>query len=160
MTSSRRPVTPRRSSTATRTRPPAPTAPASVVPSRRFTRLTGRAVVLLLVLAALVMSLALPLRAYVQQRSQIAALERELAARQDRVSALQEQKRLWNDPDFVESQARERLHFVYPGETGYVLLSPKDVQQARTPEIRVPPTVVTPWYDTVWSSLEAADQAD
>ena len=160
MTPSRRPVTPRRSSTAGRTRPVAPVAPAAVVPPRRLSRLTGRAVVLLLVLAALVMTLALPLREYVQQRSRIASLEREVAMRQDRVDLLRTQQQQWNDPDFVETQARSRLHYVYPGETGYVVLSPKDVQQARQPVIRVAPEVRAPWYDTVWSSVQAADQAD
>ena len=161
MSSSRRPTTPRRSSAGTRTRPASPVAPPAVVKQRgRLSRLTGRAVVLLLVLAALVMSLAFPLREYVQQRSQIAALEAEAAHRQSRVESLQQQAQRWNDPDFVELQARDRLHYVFPGETGFVVLSPKDVQEARQPEIRVAPKVSDPWYETLWSSLQAADSAD
>jgi len=132
-----------------------------VVASRGpLSRLTGRAVVLLLVLAVLVMTLAFPLREFVQQRSQIAALEQELAARQNRVDSLRTQAQRWNDPDFIEAQARQRLHYVYPGETGYVVLSPKDVQEARQPVIRVATKVYDPWYRTLWSSVQAADGAD
>lgn len=125
-----------------------------------LSRLTGRAVVLLLVLAVLVMTLAFPLREFVQQRSQIAALEQELAARQNRVDSLRTQAQRWNDPDFIEAQARQRLHYVYPGETGYVVLSPQDVQEARQPEIRVATKVYDPWYRTLWSSVQAADSTD
>jgi len=135
-------------------------APASVVGSRGpLAKLTGRAVVLLLVLAALVLTLALPLREYVQQQSRLSSLEQELATRQSRVDQLRDQAQQWNDPDFVELQARSRLHYVYPGETGYIVLSPQDVKEAREPEIRVAPKVRNPWYDTLWSSVQAADQA-
>jgi cell division protein FtsB len=122
-----------------------------------WSRPTGRAVVLLLVLAALVMTLALPLREYVQQRSQIRALERELQVRQDRVGALRTEQQQWSDPAFVELQARQRLHYVYPGETGYVVLSPQDVKEAKQPQVRVATKDRRAWYDTVWSSVQAAD---
>jgi cell division protein FtsB len=135
-------------------------APEASVSRGPWSRPTGRAVVLLLVLAALVMTLALPLREYVQQRSQIRALERELQVRQERVDGLRDQQQLWNDPTYVELQARERLHYVYPGETGYVVLSPQDVQEAKQPEVRVATEERRAWYDTVWSSLQAADTRD
>lgn len=122
-------------------------------------KLTGRAVVLLLVLAALVLTLAFPLREYVQQRSRLSSLEQELATRQSRVEELRDQSQRWNDPDFVELQARSRLHYVYPGETGYIVLSPQDVKDAREPEIRVAPERSDPWYETLWSSVQAADRA-
>jgi cell division protein FtsB len=122
-----------------------------------WSRLTSRAVVLLLVLAALVMSLAFPLREFIAQRAEIGALQRELAAREDRVAALQDQQDRWRDPAFVEQQARERLHYVFPGEKGVVLLSPDDVKKARQPEVRVATEPEVPWYDVLWTSVQAAD---
>ena len=160
MTPSRRPTTPRRSSAGGRTRPTAPVAPAVVASGNPLAKLTGRAVVLLLVLAALVMTLALPLREYLQQRSSISALEQEVAARQSRVDRLTGQQLRWSDPHYVEMQARERLHYVYPGETGYVVLSQHDVRDAKQPVVQVAAKVRQPWYDTVWSSVQAADSAD
>lgn len=122
-----------------------------------WSRLTTRAAILLLVLAALVLSLAFPLREYVAQRSQISALKHEIAARQNAVNSLQRQEQRWDDPSFVELQARQRLHYVFPGETGLVLLSPDDVQQARDPEIQrsVKPRVA--WFTSLWQSVDAAD---
>lgn len=122
-----------------------------------WSRLTTRSVVLLLVLAALVMSLAYPLREFVAQRAEIGALQRELAMRKAEVSTLQDKQELWRDPAFVEQQARERLHYVFPGEKGFVLLSPDDVKQAREPEVRVDPEPKVAWYDQLWTSVQAAD---
>jgi cell division protein FtsB len=120
--------------------------------------MTSRAVVLVLVLAALVMTLAMPVREYLQQRSALGALERQLEVGQARVDDLRAQKQQWQDPAFVEAQARARLHYVYPGEVGYVVLSPNDVAKARTPATPVTTKPTNPWYDTLWSSVQQADQ--
>ena len=83
-----------------------------------WARLTGRAVVLILVAAALVMTLAFPIREYLAQRAAINAGEERAATLEARVDSLQGQVDRWQDDDFVEQQARERLHYVMPGETG------------------------------------------
>jgi cell division protein FtsB len=122
-----------------------------------WARLTGRAVVLILVAAALVMSLAFPIREFLAQRSAIAAAEQRVAQLESRVGNLQEQSQRWRDDAFVEEQARERLHYVFPGEKGLVLLSPEDVEDARNPEIRVATDPEVAWYDTLWGSVQEAD---
>jgi cell division protein FtsB len=124
-----------------------------------WSRLTTRAVVLLLVAAALVMSLAFPLREFIAQRAEMGAKERQVALLKSRVATLQEQQDRWQDPAFVEQQARERLHYVFPGETGLILLSPDDVKQAREPEVRLATKPEIAWYDELWTSVQAADQA-
>jgi len=116
--------------------------------------------VLLLVLAALVTTLAFPLREYVQQQSTIRALEQQVTLTGERVDTLRRQRAQWQDPHFIEAQARERLHFVFPGEIGYVVLTPEDVQQARKPDVRVQQPQRDAWYDTFWSSVRAADATD
>jgi cell division protein FtsB len=122
-----------------------------------WSRLTTRAAILLLVLAALVLTLAFPLREYVAQRSQIGALKQEIASRQHAVTTLQKQQQQWADPAYVELQARQQLHYVFPGETGLVLLSPDDVKQARSPEINRPVKPKVAWFSTLWQSVQAAD---
>jgi cell division protein FtsB len=119
--------------------------------------LTSRAAVLALVLAALVMTLAFPVRQFVQQRGQMAALQAQVDRSQAAVRSLGAQRDRWQDPAYIEAQARERLHYVFPGETGYVYLSPGDVQRARHPKLRQPVLPATPWYDSLWHSVEAAD---
>jgi cell division protein FtsB len=122
-----------------------------------WARLTGRAVVLILVAAALVMSLAFPIREYLAQRAAIAAAEQRAALLEERVEGLEGQVDRWRDDDFVEQQARERLHYVMPGETGLVLLSPEDVEDARKPEIRTTVEPEVAWFDTLWGSVQEAD---
>jgi cell division protein FtsB len=122
-----------------------------------WSRLTTRAVVLLLVLAALVMALAFPLREYIAQRAEIGALQRQLDEHKDGVTALEAKQENWRDPKFVEEQARERLHYVFPGEKGVVLLSQDDMKDAREPEVRVAVEPEVAWYDTLWGSVQAAD---
>ncbi|NHA00192.1 septum formation initiator family protein [Nocardioides sp. W3-2-3] len=87
---------------------------------QRKSRLTGRAAVLVLVLAVLAVSYASSLRAYLQQREQIDALQETVAQRTDNIDELQRKVERWNDPAYVSQQARERFGYVPKGETPFV----------------------------------------
>ena len=102
----------------------------------RRSRLTGRAAVLALVLFTLVVALAYPTRQYLEQRAAIAEQRRAAEEARKRVKELREEKARWQDPDYVRAEARRRLHFVMPGEVGYVLLDPDtavDVRRSSAP---------------------------
>jgi cell division protein FtsB len=123
--------------------------------------LTARAAVLGLVVCGLVVSAALPLREYLSQRGRIASSQAKNAQQQARVGALEQQLRQWQDPAFVKAQARERLHFVMPGEYAYVVLAPSTrttpAGRAALPGVQaVGPEA--PWYSQVWGSVRAADR--
>ena len=117
---------------------------------------TGRVVALIVVLAALAVTLAIPVRAWLTQRAEIAALEADVAAAQLRVADLQQELEDWNDPAFVIAQARSRLHFVFPGEVGYVVLGSDD--RPVTPDTTAAQRPV-PWYEQLWESTRQADLA-
>lgn len=123
--------------------------------------LTTRAAVLGLVVCGLVVSAALPLREYLSQRGQIASAKAKNAQQQARVDALEKQLRQWQDPAFVRAQARERLHFVMPGEYSYVVLTPKKPAvpegQGALPGVQAVGDEA-PWYSQVWGSVRAADR--
>lgn len=87
-------------------------------------RLTGRAALLALVVCALVVALAYPMRQYVAQRSQIADQRKQAEQARKRVDELREEKARWQDPEYVKAQARARLHYVLPGETAYTVVEP------------------------------------
>lgn len=134
-------------STATR-----PTAPATT----RRPSLTGRAAVLAFVVGAVVVSLALPLREFFTQRAVLDDLESRTTASQARVDELTALEQRWRDPSFVKAQARERLHFVMPGEVGYVVLG-GDEQTGPGGETSGSAGAEAPaWYDSLWQSVEAA----
>ena len=121
--------------------------------------LTTRAAVLGLALCALVVSAALPLRELLDQRGEITALQQEQGARAGRVAALEEQRRLLEDPAYVKRVARERLQFVMPGERAYVVVAPPTAPVA-APAADGPGPVgaAAPWYSQLWGSAQEADR--
>jgi cell division protein FtsB len=136
----------------------APGGGAAAVPRR--SRITGRAVVLVLVLSLLTISYASSMKAYLQQRSQITGLQHQIALREAKISDLEREKRRWQDPAYVRAQARE-LNYVMPGETSYVVLDEdgKALDQQSTlsdPESVIAPKEPTAWWSTAWKSVELA----
>ena len=89
--------------------------------------ITGRAAVLAVVLIIIALTLAVPVRNWFAQRAEIASLEADLEATQANVAELLIQKERWEDPAFIAAEARRRLHFVLPGETGYVTIGAETV---------------------------------
>ncbi|MGI8681985.1 MAG: FtsB family cell division protein [Mycobacteriales bacterium] len=121
--------------------------------------LTGRAAVLAVALCAVVLTLAYPLREYLSQRGEIASLEAQQRAGARQVAALEATNRRWTDPEYVRSQARSRLHFVLPGETGYLVLLPPSAPASTSPLDAAAAYSTGPWYGRLWSSVEAAGRA-
>src|SRR6478735_3569407 len=64
-------------------------------------RLTGRAAILVLVLAVLMVSYASSMRAYLEQRRHLAALGADISASRAQIADLQREKKRWNDPAYV-----------------------------------------------------------
>jgi cell division protein FtsB len=132
-------------------------AAADDVARRGRPNLTGRAAMLALVVCMLAISLAYPLREYLAQRSDIGEQRSEVAAQERRVAELEKARDRWRDPAYVEAQARERLHYVMPGETSYVVL---EADEAPAPDgvVRKVPVDVerSPWFADLWHSVEAA----
>jgi cell division protein FtsB len=122
--------------------------------------LTTRSAVLGLVFCALVVSAALPLREYLSQRGQIAAAQHKQAVQRERVAQLEQQLRQLQDPAYIKAQARTRLHFVLPGETPYVLLTPPAAPLPSGTGVLSGKTATgpeSPWYSQLWASVRTAD---
>lgn len=100
--------------------------PAGLAWLRDF-RLSGFAVTVLGLLAAAIVILAPGLKTLVEQRQEIARLEQQVADAQDAVDDLTEQIARWDDPAYVEAQARDRLYYVYPGDYAYIIITGDDV---------------------------------
>ncbi|MFJ9742717.1 septum formation initiator family protein [Streptomyces sp. NPDC101166] len=122
----------------------------------RRSRLTGRAALLALVLCSLVVALAYPMRQYVSQRAEIADLQREREQARQRVEELRDLKARWQDDAYAEQRVRERLHYVMPGETGFVVIDPGAAKQSRTDL----GAADRPWYSNVWDGVDKSDAAD
>ncbi|MFC8434330.1 septum formation initiator family protein [Streptomyces sp. NPDC057253] len=122
----------------------------------RRSRLTGRAALLALVVCTLVVALAYPIRQYVSQRAEISDLQREKAQAAERVEKLRDLKARWQDDAYAEQQIRQRLHYVLPGETGFVVVDPDAAKQSRTDL----GAADRPWYSNVWDGVDKSDASD
>ncbi len=112
---------------------------------------TGKAVILAVVVCALALTLAYPLRTYVSQRSDAADVAAERVVLEERVRDLQIRKDQSDDPAYITAQARERLGFVMPGETPYQVQLPG--ARARSDIANDPPPPPPgPWYSELWST--------
>lgn len=137
----------------------------------RDSGLRSRRVLVLLALAVLcALVLAPPLRLYLQQEREIAGLRSDIATREADVEALRTEVGLWQEDAYVAARARERLNFVMPGETGYVVPEPEasapapgtapdglaaEEVTAALGDARPDAPPEGTWYDRLWSSVEA-----
>jgi len=133
--------------------------PQPAVGARR-PRFTGRAAILVLVLAVLAVSYASSMRAYLQQRAHIQELKTQIAQREANIDELEREKRRWRDPAFVQAQARERFGYLMPGETSYVVLDedgrPLESQTSLTDPSTVVDRTPTAWWTNEWKSVQLA----
>jgi cell division protein FtsB len=119
-------------------------------PTAKF---TGRAAMLAVVICAIALSLAYPVREYLAQSRQIGALEVQHQALQAKVTGLATEQQRLNSPAYIEQQARDNLHMCLPTTTCYVIVdgTPKPKQAAAH---TAPP--VPAWYEKLWTSVQAA----
>lgn len=126
---------------------------------RGRSRFTGRMAVLVLVLAVLAVSYASSLRAYLQQRSHIDALEQRIETTTGEIEDLEREKDRWEDPAYVAQQARIRFGYVEPGETPFVVLD-EDGKPIGGGELTDPEDVGSheqpAWFDDLWESAKVA----
>jgi cell division protein FtsB len=120
----------------------------------RKTSFTGRAAILAVVLAALAIALAAPLRQLISQRAQLSSLRDSVATQQQQLKDLQRTQKLWTDPAYVAAQARQRLHYARPGQIPFVTLSPTPT--ASSSAAAGAPAPDEPWYAQLWSSVQRA----
>lgn len=137
-------------------------APTNAAASARRSSLTARAIALVVVLLILTISYASSLRIYFAQAHEISARTAEIAERQHKIADLQSELGRWGDVAYVKTQARERLGWVVPGETGFKVVGSDGKPLGGGAEIESEAaTAAAPkdaWWDKMWGSVEAADK--
>src|SRR5215216_3649519 len=88
----------------------------------RSMRLSGFSVVMLTLLVIAVIALAPSIRTFVEQQNQLAALRQAVEDRRNAVDELNGEIARWDDPAYIEAQARDRLVYVYPGDITYLVI--------------------------------------
>ncbi|WP_309229456.1 septum formation initiator family protein [Blastococcus sp. TML/M2B] len=135
-----------------------PARPTTTPTARRRPPLTGRAVLLFALVLLLALTLAGPVRQYMEGQQEIAELTaegRELDRRGAELEAQIEQQR---DPAWTQRQARERLTYVLPGDRLVVVVDGKAVEgDAGTLDEAAAPAEQQPWFEGLMESVARAD---
>ena len=115
-------------------------------------KFTSRAAVLVVVVCAIGLSLAYPIREYIAERRQIDQLQLENAQLATKVQKLRGQRQAVTSPAFIEQEARDQLKMCFPSQTCYVVITSAKHHGKTT---RAQPS--TPWYGALWASVRTAD---
>lgn len=113
----------------------------------------GRPMTFALVLFLLTWMVAPPAQRYFAQRAQINAVKAEVAANNQALADAARQLDLWKNPDYIKTQARERLHFVLPGERQYIVTDPTETAPAPTTAVAKDLPSGVPWYNRLIASI-------
>jgi hypothetical protein len=101
------------------------------------------------------------LRSYLRQQGEIDAMRAKVAQQQKDVNALKAERSQWDDPAFVQQQARERLKMVHVGDKTFTVLdgTPQS-PTGKGPKVASVPSSAGrnhPWYGQLWQSMVIAD---
>lgn len=110
---------------------------------------TKRAAVLAVVVCALALTVAVPLRNYVTQRQELAAVTEQQRALAAEVDQLTRQRAELSDPAEVAAQARSRLGYVMPGDVPYVVQLPSAPDDGRGAGAGPG----APWFRLLWREV-------
>ena len=119
----------------------------------RSTKLTGRAALLAVVICAIALSLAYPVREYIAQRQQIDQLLAQQQTMTTQVKALQAESTKLAQTWYIEQEARDELHMCFPQEQCYEVVSGQPAKAS----VAKPQAVADPWYAKLWNSVQKAD---
>lgn len=113
---------------------------------------TSRAVVLAMVVLVLALTLAVPLRTYIGQRSDAAQVAAERQVLEDELAVLRGQNARFDDPAYIEALARERLRYIKPGEIPFQVQLPGDYKEPEKKQEEATP-LTGPWYRDLWQTI-------
>ena len=93
----------------------------------RARRLNFYAVVWLAVLVIGAVALSKPISIWFQQVQDLAAVQAQVQQAKDDLASMKVERKRWDDPVYIRSQARDRLYYVLPGEISYLVTDAKSI---------------------------------
>lgn len=120
--------------------------------------LSNRALIVGIVLFVVAITLAPPIQHYFTQRAQINSLKTQISDNQAMLDKAAAELAQWDDPEYVASQARARLHFVFPGERQYIVVGDDEItEDGQQTKISGQLPVGLPWYSRLISSITSTN---
>ncbi|GHD50675.1 septum formation initiator family protein [Mycetocola manganoxydans] len=129
----------------------------------RGIRFSGFGLLMMSLLVLGIIVIAPNLKAYVEQRQQIAQLQASVDAAEKEIDRLSAERERWNDSTYVKTQARDRLFYVNPGEVSFIVLNDVDAALFGEDEGPVSTELTSTrvnWAESMLASLISAGLAD
>ncbi|NKX50336.1 septum formation initiator family protein [Arthrobacter deserti] len=120
------------------------------VPAKAF---SGRMLALAVVLITITVLLAPSVRVFIEQRSAISKLQAEIEQEQATQDELKKEIARWDDPEYIKQQARDRIFYVMPGETRYMVTGTEGLSESKEHASKSAPSDL-PWVDALWDSVK------
>ncbi len=114
------------------------------------------ATLLILVLGAAFLTQVVPYRQIIDANNRVNTARATLAQLEEENTALQADLDALGTPAEIERLAREKLGYVRPGETAYVVLDPPGAPDVEVTTETLPVPERT-WVEEVWDFLSGAD---
>lgn len=112
---------------------------------------------LFLLLGAAFITQVVPYRQIIDSQRQVTAAQERLATLEEENAVLQADAAALNTDEEIEKLAREKLGYVRPGETAYVVLDPPGSSQSAAVEEEVSTVDERTWVDRIWEFLSGGD---
>ncbi len=114
------------------------------------------ATLLIMLMGAAFLTQVVPYRQIVETQRQVADARAELASLEAENAELSADVAALGTDAEIEKLAREKLGYVRPGETAYVVLDPPGTEEI-APVVKATPPEDKTWVETVWEFLTGAD---
>lgn len=114
--------------------------------------------ILIVVILTVLIAIAVPLRNYYEGRSEIARAQASIEALQQRKDELEAGIARYEDPVYVEQEARRRLGVLAEGETAWRIIDPRMTQNPAITSEEAPDD--REWHQFLWDSLREIPEAE
>ena len=117
-----------------------------------------RALIVLTAFVFIIMTIAVPMRSLVKERRDISTLKSQVIEKQKSIAQLKADAKQLQNRAYLQSLARSRLNYVFPGEIGLVVIDRGTSTAIETVPGALVPNDSSPWYSKLWHSTELADK--
>ncbi|MGH8871394.1 MAG: FtsB family cell division protein [Acidimicrobiia bacterium] len=112
---------------------------------------------LFLLLGAAFITQVVPYRQIIESQRQVTAAQERLTTLETENEALQADVAALNSDEEIEKLAREKLGYVRPGETAFVVLDPPGSDDTVPVETDEPVVEEKTWVDRIWDFISGGD---
>ncbi|AKK02740.1 FtsB family cell division protein [Corynebacterium epidermidicanis] len=115
--------------------------------------------VALFVMLLFLLTIAIPLRNYFEQRNEIKRVSAAIVQKQQRKEDLLGELEKYRNEAYVQEQARNRLGVIAPGEVAFRVLDPQmQKEDSVTTREAANGETQQPWFDTLWGAISTPEQ--